>query len=163
MAVDTRTAEHRMLQFNSIADVLAELDRLEAAHRSGTLRKTGNWSPGQVLGHCATWMNFPYDGYPQELRRPPWFVRAVLRKKKKKYFNEPMPRGFRIPGVKSGTVGIDELPFEDAAARLRAAASRLDAGGPPLPNPVFGPMTHDEWKSVHLRHCALHLGFLHPQ
>ena len=40
---------------------------------------------------------------------------------------------------------------------------RLDARPPDAPNPIFGRLTHDEWKAINLRHAELHMGFLHPQ
>jgi hypothetical protein len=74
-----------------------------------------------------------------------------------------MPSGVRIPGVKGGTFGIDEVPCEEGASRLRRAIDRLERDqSPPHPSPVFGPMSHDEWIRLNLRHAELHLGFLHP-
>jgi hypothetical protein len=40
--------------------------------------------------------------------------------------------------------------------------SRLKAAPPSGPNVIFGPMSHQEWQSMHLRHAELHLGYLHP-
>jgi len=36
---------------------------------------------------------------------------------------------------------------------------RLRAGPPARPNVIFGPLTHDEWIQLHLRHAELHLSF----
>jgi len=42
---------------------------------------------------------------------------------------------------------------------LSKAIAHLKAGSPPLKNHVFGPMTHDESKLLHIRHADLHLSF----
>jgi hypothetical protein len=31
-----------------------------------------------------------------------------------------------------------------------------------MPNPVFGAMTPEDWKRLHLRHAELHLSFVVP-
>ena len=79
-----------------------DVDRIAAAERAGTLRRTGNWTAGQVLGHLATWMNFAYEGYPDDLN-PPWVIKAILRLQRKRFFESPMPQGARIPRVEGGT------------------------------------------------------------
>jgi hypothetical protein len=83
--------------------------------------------------------------------------------RKKKFLRGSMPVGVRIPGVENGTLGIDLLSTDEGAARYRAAMQRLAREAPTLPNVIFGPLTHDEWKQLHLRHAELHLGFMKPQ
>jgi hypothetical protein len=158
MPVDTKTCEFRTLRFGSLDEMLAEADRLAAAEQAGTLTQCGNWSLGTTLGHLAGWMEFALDGYPPEAR-PPWFIKLLLKGKKNKIVAGPMPRGFRIPGMKNGTLCTAEMPTAEAAARLRRAAERLKSTAPTRPNPVFGPMTHEEWIAVNLRHADLHLGY----
>ena len=46
---------------------------------------------------------------------------------------------------------------KDAIVRL------LRDNDPAKPNPVFGPLTHEQWIQLNLRHAELHLGFLVPQ
>jgi hypothetical protein len=150
---------HRSLRFNSPDDVLAEVDRLVAAERAGTLRSAGNWSLGQNLGHLAAWIDYPYDGYPLKTK---WIVRLFARRfLKKQFIKGPMKKGVHIPGVQGGTVGIEPLPTEEGVARYRRAWERLRKTVPPIPNPLFGPLTHQEWIALHCRHAELHLGFLH--
>lgn len=160
--VDTGTAEHRKLRFQSSAQMWAEIDRIVAAARAGRLRRTGNWEAGQILNHLAAWASFPYDGYPAKLN-PPWFVRLLMKGKKKKYLYDGLPAGVRIPGVEGGTAATEPTSLDEGLARMRKAWDRLDRSPPTSPNPLFGPMSHDEWKAVHLRHAELHLGFLHPE
>jgi hypothetical protein len=159
--IDTSAvAGYRTLKFNSPDEVLADVDRLVAAEKAGTLRSTGKWTLGQNLGHLAAWMDFPFDGYPKSLKAP-WLVRAVLKLRKKKYLYGRLPRGVRIPGQKDGTVGTEVLTTDEGAARYRRSWERLRKSPPPIPNPVFGPMTHEEWIALHCRHAELHLGYLH--
>ncbi len=158
-----KVTDRRELHFESFAAIRRDLDTLEAAHRAGTLRSTGNWTPGAIFGHLAGFMEYPYDGYPPELGPPPWIVRAILKLLKNKYLYKPLPAGVSIPGVKGGTVGAVDAPFDQALPRLRKAIARMDTSPPTTPNVVFGPMTHEEWRSLQCRHCELHLSFMHPK
>jgi hypothetical protein len=158
---NTRTAQRRPIRFGTISQLRAELDGLEAAHRAGRLKARGNWTPGQCLGHLAIWVAYTYDGYPPPLR-PPWFIRLIMKLRKKKMLAGPPPQGVRIPGIEGGTLGTEDLPFEQALADYRKEIQRLEAGPPALPSILFGPMTHEEWKQWQFRHAELHLGFLDP-
>ena len=160
MGVDTKSCEHRAIRFSTLDEMVAEADRLVEAERGGRLRQWGNWSLGKALGHVAGWMEFALDGYPPEAR-PPWMVKVLLKGKKQKFVRGPMPRGVKIPGMKDGTLCVDELSATDGAARLRRAAERLKATAPTTLNPIFGPMTHQEWIAVNLNHAALHMGYFH--
>lgn len=158
--VDARKATgFRTLKFESPAQVLAEIERLAEAERAGRLTRSGNWTAGQVFGHLATWIDFAYEGYPPTLR-PPLLLKPVLRLGKKKLMRGPLPRGFRIPRTRDGTVGNEPCSLDEGLARVRAAWSRLAAVPPTQQNPVFGPLTHAEWITMHLRHAELHLGYL---
>jgi Protein of unknown function (DUF1569) len=162
--VDTaKVTDRRTLRFETFADVRRDLDALASAHRAGTLRTAGNWTPGQILSHLAAFMEYPFDGYPPELPSPPKILALLLRFMKNKYLYKGLPVGVKIPGIPAGTVGQTDAPFDDALKRLRSAIDRLNAVAPAGPNPVFGVMTHDEWKAMNLRHCELHLSFLHPR
>lgn len=157
-----KVSDRRDLHFESFAAIRGDLDSLEEAHRAQKLRATGNWSAGAIFSHLAAFMEYPYEGYPPELGAPPWFVRAILKLMKNKYLYKPLPAGVKIPGVQGGTVGAVDAPFDQSLGRLRAALARMDSSPPTTPNVVFGPMTHEEWRSLQCRHCELHLSFLHP-
>ncbi len=74
MTVNTKTAERRDVSFRTLEDLVADLDRVEAAHRAGTLTHTGNWTPGQVIQHCAIFMRCAMDGFPPG--KPPAPIRS---------------------------------------------------------------------------------------
>ena len=158
--VDTRNSPgHRKLRFNSIDDCMAEVRRIVDADAEGKLRTTGNWTSGQILGHVGSWIAYGYDGYP--LSGPPFFVRWILRMRLKKMLENGMPRGVRIPGVKTGTVGVEAVEISVAAERLLSCLCRLRSREEAkFDSPAFGAMSHDDRIRLNLRHAELHLGYL---
>lgn len=162
-AINTgKVTDRRKLHFNSPADLRADVERIVAAERAGKLRRTGNWTTGQIFGHVAAFIDYAYDGYPPKLANAPWFIRFILYFFKSKFLRGPLPAGRRIPGIPSGTTGNEPLTLEDGYARLIRAWDRLEKTAPQTPNVIFGRMTHNEWITLHLRHAELHLSFLHP-
>lgn len=160
MAVNTSKVQRRGVTFRTIPDVFAEIDRIVAADRQGTLKRLGNWSAGQNFHHVATWINYAFDGYPPNLR-PPWIVKFIVRTfMKGKFMKGPVSGGIRIPRIPNGTFGTEETSTDAGAAELRRAFERLQASCPTHANILFGPLSHDEWIQMNLRHAELHLGFL---
>lgn len=159
-AVDTRkVATRRQVRFATLDDVAQDVDNIVTAYHQDNLTTLGNWTPGQTLAHLAAWIEYGYVGYP--LRSPPWFVRIILRRMLRRYLDRGMPSGVRIPGQPSGTVGQDEMPVDDAAARLKTALRRLKNNEAcTYDSPAFGPMTHTDRIRLNLRHAELHLSFL---
>jgi hypothetical protein len=149
-----------MLRFESIDQVLADVDRLAAADRAGRLRRLGNWTLGQTLGHLAAWAEYAYTGAPLPV---PFFIKWILRLRKRKFLYGPMRPGVKIPGVAGGTLGTDPMPLDEALGRYRRVMTRLQAEAPTAPSPVFGQLTHAEATALNLRHAELHLGFLIPE
>lgn len=159
--VDTKhVTGRRTLHFSSIEDALRDADLIAQAEKAGTLKPLGNWTPGQCFGHIAGWIVYALDGYPPDLR-PPWFVKVIVRLMKGKYLRG-MPSGVKIPKVEGGTKSIEPLSTEEGLSRLRVAWQRLGATAPRTANPIFGPLTHDEWISLNLRHAELHQSFFVP-
>lgn len=163
MAIDTRSVARRRLKFGSLDDLLREAERLAAAERDGRLVVMGNWTLGQMFGHLAAWAGYPYDGYPPSFTAPPWILRVILKRMKNKFLRHDLPVGFRMRGVKEGTFGTEALATAEGLRRLEASAARLKQSPPMLVNPVFGPMTHEEWIAIMLRHGELHCGFFDVQ
>lgn len=162
MGIDTgKVAGRRKLRFESVKEAIADAERVVAAEKAGSLRRLGNWSTGQVLGHLAYWTNCPYDGYPPGFGAP-WFVRVILKMQKSKMLNGSLPAGVHIPKVPGGTLGTQEVTTDEGLRRYRQAMERLQAAAPTRDNIIFGPMTHEEWTKLNLRHAELHLSFLLP-
>jgi hypothetical protein len=157
--VNTKAIERRSVRFSTLSQLRAELDRIESAYRAGRLKTRGNWMPGQTLNHLATWASYAYDGHPPQLKAP-WFIKLILKLQKNKFLAGPLPAGVHIPKIEGGTLGTEDVPFEQALANYRKQIQRYEVGPPPHPNVIFGPLTHEEWKLLQLRHAELHLGFL---
>jgi Protein of unknown function (DUF1569) len=159
--VDTgNVPERRTLRFESIDEVLAEVDRLVGAERAGRLRKLGNWTLGQTLGHLARWAEYSYTGIPMKV---PFFIKWIIKRQKRKFLYEPMRAGVRIPRVPGGSLAIDPMPLDEGLERMRRVMERLKVEAPTMPHALFGPLTHEEWIASQLRHAELHLGFLVPE
>ncbi len=159
--VNTKQAPRRLLKFASMAELSAELDRIEAAHRAGTLRTTGNWSPGQILQHVGKFMRFPIDGFPPG--KPPWLVRAIVQIvfKKKAIQGAPPPPGIKLPAGAAYLLPDDSVSFDAGMAFLREQIARIGRGERfAHASPLFGKLTHEQWTKMQLGHCAMHLGFI---
>jgi hypothetical protein len=152
----TKVADRRILHFDSIDQMLAEVDHLVEAEKAGKLKHLGNWTLGQALGHLACWLEYAFTPAPL---KPPFFIRWILRMRRNSFIWKPMKPGVRIPGVKGGTLGTDPVPLDEALPRFRRAAERLKSEAPTAPSPAVGPMTHEEGIALNLRHAELHLGF----
>jgi hypothetical protein len=163
--MDSRAAAsttRRTLRFNKVDDALVEALRLAGAERDGRLVQIGNWTLGQTLGHLAAWANFALEGYPESVR-PPAIVRWIARLLRNRIINKGMTPGMKLRGVPGGTLGLEPLPTDEGLTRFQTAFERLRATAPTIVNPVFGPLTHEQWIQLNLRHAELHLGFLVPQ
>lgn len=159
-SVDTgKVTGRRQLRFASIDEMMAEVERLVQAEKAGPLKRVGNWTLGQALGHLAVWAEYSYTGSPL---KPPFLVKLFLRLRKQKFLHGPMRAGVKIPGVEGGTLATEPMPREEALGRLRRAMERLKTEAPTVPNVIFGPLAHEEWIAINLRHAELHLGFFIP-
>lgn len=160
--IDTRKiADYRKLRFASIDECIAEVDRIVASDRAGTLRRLGNWTPGRIFAHLAAWIEYNYVGFP--MKPPPFFIRWLIKLSFKKFARDGLPRGFRIPRTEGGTYGLDDMSTEEGAKRFKAALLRLKNGEPPqYHSPAVGPISEELRVQLQLRHAELHLGYLIP-
>jgi hypothetical protein len=157
--INTSKVQRRKLWFHSIEELLQELDRIEAAEKSGTLKALGNWTPGQILSHVSAWIEYGWDGYP--IGAPPFFIKWLLKLMVRRQLRKGMPAGIKIPGIDGGTKGQELMPTDAAIARLRKALHRLQNGELAVhDSPAFGPMSHEDRILLNLRHAELHLSFL---
>ena len=156
---DSESTGRRALRLETIAQLLQEIDRIVEADKAGKIQTLGTWTPGQILGHVSAWIEYGYKGYP--MKPVPWFIRLILRRQLKKYLKQGMPAGVRIPRVAEGTYGIEPLPTEQAAKRLRLAIGKLQQREPAMfDSPAFGPLSDDDRIQLNLRHAELHLSFV---
>ncbi|MEO1718560.1 MAG: DUF1569 domain-containing protein [Planctomycetota bacterium] len=160
MPTNTRKAFRRDLSFGTFADLEAELAKLREAHHAGTLRVSGNWTPGQVLGHLAKWMGWYLDdAFPFTA---PGFITFFGKLFRKQIISKPFKPGLRFK-PKTGDLGGDpEYSFEEGWDKLQAQLDRVRAGESlACMTPLVGAITHDEALRLHLNHAMLHLSFLH--
>ncbi len=157
--VDTKKSARRALKFTCLGCVRGDLDRIEAAHRAGTLGHTGNWTPGQILDHCAMTLETGLDGSAIDAG----FFGRIMGRLFKKMLLKPgsMRPGFKLPKRMSALEPRPGVTFEQGMARIRRALARIDAGERMTkPSPWLGAMTHQEWVALNANHCQLHFGFL---
>ncbi|MEL6499668.1 MAG: DUF1569 domain-containing protein [Planctomycetota bacterium] len=160
MPTNTRKAFRRDLSFGTFAELDAELAKLREAHHAGTLRVSGNWTPGQNLGHLAKWMGWYLDGsFPFTA---PAAIAVLGKLFRKQIISKPFKPGLKFK-PKTGDLGGDpEYSFEEGWDKLQAQLDRVRAGESlACDTPLVGRVTHDEGTRIQLNHCALHLSFLH--
>jgi len=164
MTINTKTAPRRTLKFNSLADLSAELDRLESAHRAGTLRHTGNWTPGQIFQHLAIFMRCAADGFPPG--KPPLLMKLFMQLviKRLAVRGDSPPPGIKLPPEAAFLIPKGDVTFDAGLSELRTVISRVTERGEKFthPSPVFGKLTHEQWAKLHFGHCQHHLGYLQP-
>lgn len=154
--IATGKVKIRPLAFATVADCRAEVERLAAAAAQGRVRMLGNWSLGTNFAHLAFFIE---EIDEDKGIKTPWFVKLIGPLMKRRMVSKRMPRGVRVPGMKSGTLGDEPCELDVGLARLRRALDRLERGGFPARHPVFGKFEPQDWVALHLRHAELHLGF----
>ncbi|MFL5328297.1 MAG: DUF1569 domain-containing protein [Gemmataceae bacterium] len=148
------TTEKRELKFESPREVKAELARLQAGYKPG-----GNWNLAQTCDHLAYFIEGSLDGHQFKV---PWifkflFGRMVL---KRILGSGRMKAGVFTPQKPLPAPDID---LAKSVARLNTALDRLEAHqGELQDSPFFGHLTPDQWRQLHMIHCAHHLGNLQP-
>jgi hypothetical protein len=121
---ESESTGRRTLHFETIEELLAEIDRVVEADKAGQIRSLGAWTPGQILGHVAAWIEYGYVGFP--MKRVPWLFRLTAAAPVEQVLKQGMPVGVqRIPGLPRAPTALDEMGTEEAAERLRLALGRL--------------------------------------
>jgi hypothetical protein len=156
MAIETKTVTgRRTLHFETLDDILAEVDRLDR----GPVKSLGNWTPGENLSHIAQTMTCSIDGFHFKM---PWMLRLFCKVMRGRLLSMQMPAGFKLS--KKGAADLDPPPTEwgDGVRLLRTAVERLKREEQRAPSPAFGVMTREQWDRLHCRHAELHLSFVVP-
>ncbi len=162
--INTKQAPRRELSFSSLGDLKAELDRLDAAHAAGNLENTGNWKPAEIYDHLGRFWTCSLDGFPAgKLPLPLRLLGRFVFKKGAISGSQPPP-GFKIPKGAEHFLPRDGVTYEQGAEALRTCIERVEKGDSYVPeSPLFGKLTRDQWTTIHLGHCAMHLSFLDPK
>jgi len=150
----------RTLKFNCTGCLAGDLDAIQVSHDADTLTTLSNWSAGQILQHCAKVFGFAMDGFPSTA---PWIVRWFFTTflKKRALKDIPMDPGMNLPKQAAFMLPDDEVPFEQGMQDMRDVLARLDSGARmEQASPLLGPLTHDQWMGMMLRHSAMHHSFI---
>jgi hypothetical protein len=145
----------RTLRYHDYDEVLADADALLAKG----YERAGNWSLGQICDHLAVTMEKSLDGFPSLML---WPVRVVARwfVLKKVLRHEPFRRRVAAPAY---LLPPDSDGDWAGLERLRAVITRLKGQVEEMqPSPVFGRLSPEQWREVHLWHCEHHFSFLRP-
>lgn len=161
MTVDTKTVQRREVSYKCFGCIQGDLDAIQRAQDAGTLRATGNWTPGQVLWHCGKFMECAIDGFPSSAPAPVRWLAGLMFKKKAVREGEPFPAGFKLPRQASFLIPAEGTTFEEGMRYLREQVARVQGGERfTAMSPLLGKLTHEEWEVLQRKHCMLHLSFL---
>ncbi len=148
----------RELSFATYEELLADIQRLQ---REG-YRSLGAWNLGQMARHLSYYVRGTLEGFPFRL---PWVVRKLIGRPLLKRMLRGQPRrggGRTIPASRP-PADVDERA---AVAELCALVARLSSTTEAQQlhaSPLFGRLTIEQWRRLHLLHAAHHLSFLIPK
>ncbi len=143
----------RILEFNSLDDVVGDVEGLVASDQTRVL---GNWPLSQLITHLAMTVECSMDGFPTPA---PWIIRIIGPFLKKGMLSKKMSPGLKLPKNAEAVAFPDADSPHAALERLRAAVARSRSQPMIAPHPAFGKMNHNEWTQLHLRHSEMHLSF----
>lgn len=160
--VDVRSAPRRDIYYNTLDDLAADLDRIEAAIDAGTISSTGNWSPGQNMQHVGLLIKGAYDGIPFSMPAPVRFLARLFLMNKVRHQEKPPPAGLiKLPKSAAFLQPDPDITDRQGLEFLRAQLERIRSGERMTnPSPLLGRMTHDDWVNLHRKHASLHLSFI---
>lgn len=153
MSTAVEDTTRRELHYSNLNDVIVDAETLAA----GEVVTVGGWSFGQIMEHLACTFDCSIDGFDFQA---PWFLRKFVAPFiKNSFLIKPMPSGYKLP-KKAGALIPGEVSVEEGLAHLKRAIARYESEVPNAPHPVFGEMARQEWVSLGLRHCELHMSFV---
>lgn len=148
--------ERRELEFNSLHDAVAEVEKLA----KGEVRTTGNHTFAQIVEHLAR----SHDMSTGKVvgPRPPWYLRMMMPLIKGSILNGPAKPGFKLPAAAESHFWPNEVDIQQAIAHLKESVDNYYKNGPLEVHPVFGKATREQIDNLNITHCAMHLSFVHP-
>ncbi len=150
--------QHRELHFANLDEAVAEAERLA----TGEVRTTGQHTFGQILEHLAR----THDMSTGKIvgPRPPWYMRLMLTVMKSMVINDkPLRPGFNLPkDAEAFFWPADDVDVAAALTHLKESVENYKSHGALAKHPVFGKLTPEQNVQLNCRHCALHLGYVHP-
>jgi len=157
MPVNPKTVQgRRELTFQSLQDVLADVERLVASPSTRTL---GNWSLAELLNHLTMTMNNSIDGF--QLKAP--FIIRLLGPFFKKTALKKISPGIKLPKAAEAAAYPPSTSLQQSLQDFRRAIQRTMMEDMEAAHPAFGRMNNEEWTQLHLRHSEMHLSFAVPE
>jgi len=147
-------AGRRELAFASLEEVMPDVERLLAGHRT-----VGHWTLGQICNHLGLTVRLSMEGFP---RKAPWLVRRALGGLIRRLMlgRGWIPQGVKVPEVYLPKPGLDAAREADA---LRLTLERFASYAGPLDeHPLAGRLGREQWVRFHCVHAAHHLSFAVP-
>ena len=145
----------RQLRFETLDDILAEAKRI-AEHSDAPTN--GSWTPAQTLWHVGRFMRASVEGYPTTV---PFFFRLIGPLFKKRSITKGFTPGIKLPSqAAEHMVAKPGTTMEEALEMIVPWTEKAKAEGFLDKNPMFGPMTRDEWVALHCRHAEMHFGLI---
>lgn len=152
------TPERRELSFQSLEEVLAEVERLI----TGNVETTGHHDFGAILNHLA----LSHDVSSGQMAPPPapFFMKLMTPLLRWMVINaKPLKAGVKLPAQAESFFWPDKnFDVQEAFEEFKASIERYKANGPLATHPFFGKMTKQQCDDLQCRHAALHLSFVHP-
>ncbi len=146
----------RKLRFNTLDEALADARCLADSN----IKAHGQWTPGQVVGHVARAINGSIDGVAFRAPLPLRIVGRVIRNIP---LNKGLPTGVKIPAhARAKAIPEPDLPIEQAVQQLADAIERTRHETMSQSHPVFGRLSHEQWRLFHCRHAENHFSYLEP-
>lgn len=150
------------LKFGSLEEVETYIRKQE---RNGYV-SNGNWNLGQICEHLSDWMLYPIHGFPRSNILIAAMLFCLRTTAGKRMFHTVSKTQRMKPGQPTlpATVHRKDVAESQSVERLASAIRELgNFQGKLKPSPLFGKLTHEEYVSLHLAHCAHHLSFLEPR
>lgn len=140
-----------------MAAIEADLEALDAG---GSVEATRAWTAAQNVLHVTIMIEGSLDGFDVTMPLP---LRILGRMLKHVAIPMRMRPGIKLPKAAQSLAPGADITWEEAMQRFRTVMQRLGNGEQMTHHsPLFGPMTHAKWTTLHCRHAELHFSFLRP-
>jgi hypothetical protein len=152
----TISKARREIHYTSLDDFLSDANRTAKTQ----FHTVGNWTYPQILDHLARSFTASLDGFGF---KAPWFARVFIAPLvKNSFLTKTMRAGFKLPARAKALLPEAELDLTAALDKLRNALARFENEPQRAPHPFLGNLASQEYVSMHLRHCELHMSFVVP-
>ena len=149
--------EHRELQFDSLDQVIAEIERLA----SGEFKTTGNHTFAQIVNHLATTLDAASGR--KQVTGVPFHMRMMATIFKPLLLSGPVKPGFKLPeDAEKFFWSTEDLSLDEQVAYFHDAMQYFSSLETYPKHPVFGKLNPTKSLKLQCGHCAMHLGFVHP-